>query len=97
MFLFFSLIFIYLICLVNFLFLKNRIVFILFILKPILLSRFYYIVFSFIIFSILVIFYIELFIIIIFILLIKNKIVIKYFFYIIKKAVYINNKKNKYY
>ena len=78
MFIFFSLIFVYLIYLVSFFFLENRIVFILFILKPILLSKSYYIIFSLIIFSILVIFYIELPIIIILILSVKNKVVIKY-------------------
>ena len=78
MLLFFSLIFIYLIYLANFLFLENRIVFILSTLKSILLSRLYYIAFSFITFSILVISYIELSIIIISILLVKNKVIIKY-------------------
>ena len=78
MLLFFNLIFVYSIYLTNFLFLENRIAFILFISKLILLSKSHYIAFSSAIFSILVISYIELFIAIIPILLAKNKIIIKH-------------------
>ena len=54
-------IFIYLIYLANFLFLKNKIVFILFTSKFILLSKFYYIVFNSTVFNIFVIFCIKFF------------------------------------
>ena len=79
MLLFFSLIFVYLICLVSFLFLENRIIFILFILKPILLNKPHYIIFSPAAFNILVISYIKLPIVIMSILLAKDKIAIKHF------------------